>query len=177
MTDRVIIIVLIILNLLLLSLIYEKSDDYQHDNLLSQTNYENVTNISDGLSRINSSGLLKNTKIPNIVTFINFDGCPTCLETELIELKKIANDELSNLYIVALNYDGKKNEVFDKITLTKIDYKEWLSKTNVEVHLVNPISIVFDSNYLYHYRYVDVSKPFEKELTEAFYLFSNKFYR
>lgn len=154
--------VLILFNIYLL---YKNNDLREVINSHTIDLHEELTSYHD--IRVNRNMITDMNKGLKMMTFIWEISCSSCIDNEislLNEYYNMFNGGLKVVFIAGTVSSELYGAKFPYITVRNIG--EILNK---EVHPQNPITILFDENFIYELREVRVDKPHSDMLSRLYY--------
>lgn len=115
----------------------------------SDIHSQNKSNISLGIKSLNAWDMFEGNKSPYVITFLNMDGCPSCVTKEIEVLSDSTISQSINYYLVVLNPNKRPIEGIHN-SVKVIDYATWIQQTDIDITFINPISLLIDNNFIYH---------------------------
>lgn len=168
-------ITIAVINLLLLTGLFITKNFYTKALLKVDDHIVNQNEITTNLPKMVNIDIFKDLRSPYVITFMDMKGCPACVQKEIEILSDSSITVIPNYFLIIKNAEKSNyNDIHKSVQI--IDYQTWVEQTSLQIKYVNPVSILIDNNFIYDYRFVDTSKPFNKKLTDAYYSFLRSFF-
>lgn len=164
-----------VINLLLLTSLFITKNFYARELQKVDDHIVNQNEITTFLPKLMTVDIFKDLRSPYVITFLDMKGCPECVQKEIEILSDSSITTIPKYFLIIKNAEESVYNVIHK-SVHIIDYQTWVEQTSLQIKYVNPVSILIDNNFIYDYRFVDTSKPFNKKLTDAYYSFLRSFF-